>query len=50
MAWQLRDMTKVKKRTLALSRCTNQALQSHVVVEDQIIVEIYGKGTFGWKV
>jgi hypothetical protein len=30
-------MAKVKKRVLALSRGTNQAMRSHYYVEDQII-------------
>jgi hypothetical protein len=36
-------MTRVKKRVLTLSQCTNQAMKSHVNIEDQIIVELLGK-------
>ena len=39
--------TKVKKRALALSQGTSQAIQIHVDVENQIIGELLGKVTFG---
>ena len=42
-----RTMAKVKKRVFALSQGNNQAMQSHIDVEDQIIVELFGNITFG---